>query len=76
LPGKVGTISGLFFGLAFGLAGIVAAMLGKLADATSIFFVMKVCSFLPLIGLMTFFLPNIKDHEEAASPLADSLFAG
>jgi len=62
LPGKVGTIAGLFFGFAFGMAGIASAVLGKLADATSIIFVIKVCSFLPLIGLLTAFLPNLKNH--------------
>jgi FSR family fosmidomycin resistance protein-like MFS transporter len=62
LPGKVGTIAGLFFGFAFGLGGIASALLGKLADATSLFFVMQVCSFLPLIGLLTVFLPNLKTH--------------
>lgn len=62
LPGKVGTISGLFFGFAFGMAGIASAVLGKLADATSILFVVKACSFLPLLGLLTAFLPNLKDH--------------
>jgi len=62
LPGKVGTISGLFFGVAFGLAGIASAVLGKLADATSIAFVMQVCSFLPLLGLLTVFLPNLKEE--------------
>jgi FSR family fosmidomycin resistance protein-like MFS transporter len=67
LPGKVGAIAGLFFGLAFGMAGTGSAVLGKLADATSILFVIKVCSFLPLIGLMTGFLPNLKDHETDAS---------
>ena len=66
LPGKVGTIAGLFFGVAFGMAGIASAVLGKLADATSIIFVMKVCSFLPLIGLLTAFLPNLKNHEAKA----------
>jgi FSR family fosmidomycin resistance protein-like MFS transporter len=60
VPGKVGTISGLFFGLAFGVAGIGAALLGRLADATSIEFVYRVCSFLPIIGLLTAFLPNIE----------------
>ena len=65
LPGKVGTIAGLFFGFAFGLAGIGSAVLGKLADATSILFVIKVCSFLPLIGLLTGLLPDLKDHEHA-----------
>jgi MFS transporter, FSR family, fosmidomycin resistance protein len=63
LPGKVGTIAGLFFGLAFGMAGIASAVLGKLADATSIIFVVKVCSFLPLIGLLTAFLPDLKTYE-------------
>jgi FSR family fosmidomycin resistance protein-like MFS transporter len=59
VPGKIGTIAGLFFGLSFGLAGIGAAALGKLADATSITFVYHVCAFLPLIGLLTVFLPDI-----------------
>src|SRR5438105_2149474 len=63
LPGKVGLIAGLFFGFAFGMAGIASAVLGKLADATSILFVIKVCSFLPLIGLLTAFLPNLKNSE-------------
>lgn len=62
LPGKVGAIAGLFFGFAFGLAGIASAVLGKLADATSILFVVKVCSFLPLLGVLTAFLPNLKNH--------------
>jgi FSR family fosmidomycin resistance protein-like MFS transporter len=60
LPGNVGAIAGLFFGLAFGLAGIGSAVLGKLADATSIEFVMNACSYLPLIGLLTWFLPNLR----------------
>ncbi len=64
LPGKVGTIAGLFFGFAFGMAGIASAVLGKLADATSILFVVKVCSFLPLLGLLTAFLPNLKEQEQ------------
>jgi MFS transporter, FSR family, fosmidomycin resistance protein len=59
LPGKVGMISGLFFGLAFGMGGIGAAFLGALADHTSIEFVYKVCSYLPAIGLLTGLLPNI-----------------
>jgi FSR family fosmidomycin resistance protein-like MFS transporter len=57
VPGKVGTISGLFFGLAFGMAGIGAAYLGHLADRTSIDFVYRVCAFLPAIGLLAGFLP-------------------
>jgi len=60
LPGKVGLIAGLFFGLAFGLAGIGSAVLGKLADATSIEFVMSTCSFLPLLGLLTWLLPDLR----------------
>jgi FSR family fosmidomycin resistance protein-like MFS transporter len=60
VPGRVGTISGLFFGLAFGLGGIGAAVLGKLADSTSIEFVYRVCSFLPAIGLLTALLPDVK----------------
>lgn len=60
LPGRIGAVSGLFFGLAFGMAGIGAAVLGELADVTNIFFVYRVCAFLPLIGLLTAFLPNIE----------------
>jgi FSR family fosmidomycin resistance protein-like MFS transporter len=59
VPGKIGMISGLFFGLAFGMAGVGAALLGELADRTSIKFVYDVCAFLPLIGLLTGFLPNL-----------------
>ncbi|MEO8763553.1 MAG: MFS transporter [Ginsengibacter sp.] len=59
LPGKVGTVSGLFFGFAFGMGGLGSALLGALADHTSIDYVYKVCAFLPLIGLLTGFLPNI-----------------
>ncbi|MBB3261219.1 FSR family fosmidomycin resistance protein-like MFS transporter [Paraburkholderia bannensis] len=60
IPGKVGMVAGLFFGFAFGLGGIGAAVLGQLADATSIGFVYKVCSFLPLIGILTVFLPDVE----------------
>ncbi|MDB4793690.1 MFS transporter [Methylacidiphilales bacterium] len=60
VPGKVGMMAGLFFGLAFGLAGIGSAVLGKLADMTSMTFVFEVCSFLPLLGLLTAFLPNLE----------------
>jgi FSR family fosmidomycin resistance protein-like MFS transporter len=56
----VGTIAGLFFGLSFGLGGIGAAVLGAVADATSITFVYKICAFLPSIGLLAAFLPNFK----------------
>jgi MFS transporter, FSR family, fosmidomycin resistance protein len=57
LPGSVGMIAGLFFGLAFGTGGLGAAILGEVADHTSIGFVYKVCSFLPAIGLLTWFIP-------------------
>ena len=60
VPGKVGLISGLFFGLAFGMGGIGSAVLGRLADQTSIQFVFQVCAYLPLIGLLTIFLPQIE----------------
>lgn len=60
VPGKVGLVAGLFFGFAFGLGGIGSAVLGKLADSTSIAYVYTVCSFLPLIGIVTVFLPNIE----------------
>ena len=60
IPGKIGMISGLFFGLAFGMDGIGAALLGRLADLTSIGFVYQVCAFLPSIGLLTGFLPNLE----------------
>jgi FSR family fosmidomycin resistance protein-like MFS transporter len=60
MPGRIGLVSGLFFGLAFGLGGIGAALLGKLADLTNINFVYHVCSFLPSIGILTAFLPNLE----------------
>ena len=60
IPGKVGMISGLFFGFAFGVAGIGSAILGNLADHTSIHHIFELCAFLPLIGIITMFLPNIE----------------
>ena len=66
LPGKVGLVSGLFFGFAFGMGGLGSALLGALADRTSINFVFQVCAFLPLIGLLTGFLPNIGDKRKKA----------
>ncbi len=59
VPGKVGLVAGLFFGLAFGMGGLGSALLGELADLTSIRYVYQVCAFLPLIGLLTGFLPNL-----------------
>jgi FSR family fosmidomycin resistance protein-like MFS transporter len=64
VPGKVGMISGLFFGLAFGMGGIGAAVLGWMADHTGIGFVYHVCSFLPAMGLLTAFLPNLETEEQ------------
>jgi len=60
MPGRIGMVSGLFFGLAFGMGGIGAALLGKLADLTSINYVYHVCAFLPAIGILTAFLPNLE----------------
>ncbi len=59
MPGKIGLISGLFFGFAFGMGGLGSALLGILADHKGIIYVYQVCAFLPLIGLLTGFLPNI-----------------
>ena len=70
VPGKVGTMSGLFFGLAFGLGGIGSALLGAMADRHGIPFVFHVCSYLPLIGLFTAFLPNLGTPRRAASTSA------
>ncbi|WP_018074708.1 MFS transporter [Dysgonomonas mossii] len=63
VPGKVGLIGGLFFGLAFGIAGIASAILGKIADETSIQHVYDICAYLPLIGLVAAFLPNTKKEK-------------
>lgn len=73
IPGKPGTVAGLFFGFAFGMAGLGSAVLGKLADLTSIFFVFQVCAWLPLLGLATAFLPDLKafdrEHSQRESEL-------
>jgi MFS transporter, FSR family, fosmidomycin resistance protein len=66
MPGRVGMVSGLFFGVAFGMAGIGAAALGELADLTNIEFVYRVCSFLPLIGLLTALLPDIESRSRSS----------
>jgi FSR family fosmidomycin resistance protein-like MFS transporter len=60
LPGKIGMVSGLFYGFAFGMGGLGSAILGAFIDETSISYVYHLCSFLPLIGILTLFLPNIK----------------
>jgi FSR family fosmidomycin resistance protein-like MFS transporter len=68
MPSRVGTVAGLFFGLAFGLGGIGAAVLGELADATSIGFVYRVCSVLPAIGLLAGLLPAVAERRPASGP--------
>jgi len=60
VPGRVGLIAGIFFGFAFGIGGIAAAVLGVIADSHGIEYVFKLCSFLPMLGLLTIFLPNMK----------------
>jgi len=66
VPGKVGTVSGFFFGLAFGMGGIGAAVLGKLADRHGIEFVYHLCSYLPLLGALTVFLPDLGRQDDPA----------
>jgi MFS transporter, FSR family, fosmidomycin resistance protein len=63
MPGRTGTVAGLFFGFAFGMGGVGAAVLGKLADSYGITFVYEMCAFLPLIGLLAAFLPNVEKRE-------------
>ncbi len=64
VPNKVGMIAGLFFGFAFGMGGVGSAILGWLADKTSIEYIFKICAYLPLIGIITWFLPNVKHKKE------------
>lgn len=66
MPGNVGMISGLFFGFAFGMGGLGAAVLGQFADHTSIEHVYQLCAYLPAIGLLTVFLPDLKKKGSAA----------
>ena len=65
IPGKIGTVSGLFFGFAFGMGGLGAAALGMLADATSIDFVYRVCAWLPLLGVVAILLPSVRKPARA-----------
>ncbi len=65
LPGRVGAVAGLFFGLSFGMGGVGAAVLGELADSFGIDFVYTICSFLPLLGLLTIFLPDLKPLDKS-----------
>jgi FSR family fosmidomycin resistance protein-like MFS transporter len=59
VPGRIGMISGMFFGFTFGLGGLGAAVMGRIADATSVAFVYQLCSYLPVIGLLAALLPNL-----------------
>jgi FSR family fosmidomycin resistance protein-like MFS transporter len=68
MPGRTGTVAGLFFGFAFGMGGIGAAVLGKLADAVGINAVYDVCAFLPLIGLLAALLPDVEHRRPRALP--------
>jgi MFS transporter, FSR family, fosmidomycin resistance protein len=72
VPGRVGMISGLFFGFAFGMGGIGAAILGRIADATSILFVYKLCAYLPAIGLLAGFLPATSHLKPAEYDVAEA----
>jgi MFS transporter, FSR family, fosmidomycin resistance protein len=65
LPGKIGMVSGLFYGFAFGMGAVGSAVLGHVVDITSLEFVFKLCSFLPLLGIITIFLPNIRRRHTA-----------
>ena len=65
LPSKLGLISGLFFGFAFGVAGIASAVLGNMADKFGIEAVYNVCAYMPLLGLVTWFLPDLKKNRKA-----------
>lgn len=64
MPNKIGLVAGLFFGFMFGMGGIGSAVLGAVADDTGIEYVFKICAFLPLIGIITAFLPNIKGRKK------------
>lgn len=67
LPGRVGLVSGMFFGLSFGLGGLGAAVMGRIADLSGIPFVYQLCSFLPAVGLVAWLLPNL-EHERRPRP--------
>jgi MFS transporter, FSR family, fosmidomycin resistance protein len=76
MPGRVGMIAGLFFGVAFGISGIGAAALGELADRTSIFYVFNLCSYLPAIGVLALWLPRVETltpQTELVSPVVPEL---
>ena len=72
LPMKVGLVSGIFFGFSFGIAGIASAVLGKIADTTSIQFVYHLCSFFPLLGIVAYFLPRVRTIQAMKSEILNS----
>jgi FSR family fosmidomycin resistance protein-like MFS transporter len=67
IPGRVGLVSGMFFGLAFGLGGLGAALMGFIADTHGIVFIYKLCSYLPALGLVAFWLPNFNESTPKVS---------
>jgi MFS transporter, FSR family, fosmidomycin resistance protein len=71
MPGRVGMIAGLFFGVAFGISGIGAALLGSLADRTDIFFVYRLCSYLPAIGVLALWLPGVETAKPNVAPFIE-----
>jgi FSR family fosmidomycin resistance protein-like MFS transporter len=75
MPGKVGAVSGLFFGFAFGIGGIGAAVLGGLADRHGIEFVYRICAYLPLLGMVAAFLPNVEHRPRVAGAAPQPLNA-
>ena len=77
IPGKVGAVSGLFFGFAFGMGGVGAAVLGKMADVSGIEAVYKLTAFLPALGILAWLLPNLKSGghpapDSATAPLVEA----
>ncbi len=66
VPGRVGLIAGIFFGFAFGMGGLAAAVLGIVADYRGIEYVFMICSYLPLLGILTIFLPSMSKPQKAA----------
>jgi FSR family fosmidomycin resistance protein-like MFS transporter len=73
MPGRVGMVAGLFFGVAFGIGGLGAAALGLLADRTSIDFVYRVCAFLPALGALAFWLPHLDTDTPRAPAIAPAV---
>ena len=80
LPHRIGMVSGMFYGLSFGLGGVGAAVLGVVADHFSIEFVYQLCAFLPLLGLLAVFLPDVRppgrEHAPAPQPASEAIFRG